>query len=88
METLAVAILGINGTLVGCLIWLLKATFTKLFGSDTDPGLVIKLNTTMQSMNTDIKANTVAILELQRVFRESSIGKARRTASDPHQADA
>lgn len=82
METLAVAILGLNGTLIAALIWLLKATFTRLFGNDRDPGLFLKMNTTLQAMNTDIQENTAAIRELQRIFKERSGGRARRASSD------
>lgn len=65
METLAVAILGINGTLVGCLIWLLKLVFSKLFGNDKDPGILNTFNATFQSLNEDVQENTRAIRELR-----------------------
>ena len=75
METLAVAILGLNGTLIGALIWMLKTLFTKMFGNGERPGILDRFNATMQSMNADIRENTVAIRELQRLLK----GTARRT---------
>ena len=83
MEALAVAILGINGTLIGALIWLLKITFSRLFGSSEQPGIISMVNATLQSMNADIRENTVAIRELQRIFKEQTRETARRSASDP-----
>ena len=87
METLAVAILGLNATLIGSLIWIIKALFTKVFGNDKDPGILTRFNSTLQSMNEDIRENTIAIRELQRIFKDERIGMARRIASGPHQAD-
>ena len=65
METLAVAILGLNGTLVGALIWLLKVSFTRLFGNAEAPGILNEFNSTFQSLNADVQENTRAIRELR-----------------------
>lgn len=75
MEGVVAAILGLNATLVGALIWMLKHIFTRLFGSEKDPGLVSSVNMTLQSMNTDIKENTAAIRELKTIIKENTHGQ-------------
>ena len=89
MDTVTAAILGINGTLVGSLIWLLKITFTRLFGSNGDPGILNKFNNTFQSLNEDVQENTRAIRELQSLFKDRYRKPRPRTAKgiepDPRQ---
>ncbi len=80
METLAIAILGLNGTLVGALIWLLKTSFTRLFGSADDPGILKQFNTTFQSLNADVQENTRAIRELRDYQKQHA--RSQREANE------
>jgi len=80
VETLAVAILGLNGTLIGCLVWLLKTVFTRLFGNEKDPGILHTFNTTFESLNADVQENTQAIRELRDYQRQHA--RSQREAND------
>ena len=80
METIAVAILGLNGTLVGALIWLLKSTFTRLFGNDKDQGILSKFNLTLVSLNEDVQENTRAIRELRDYQKQHA--RSQQEAND------
>jgi hypothetical protein len=92
MDTLSAAIVGLNVTLVGALIWVLRYGILKLFGAEGKRGVVGELNDTLQEMNTDIRENTLAIREftstqvetnrtLQAILREQETNHGETTTS-------
>ena len=72
MDTLSTAIVGLNVTLVGALIWVLRYGILKLFGAEGKKGVVGELNDTLQEMNSDIKEQTLAIREVTSVQTETN----------------
>jgi hypothetical protein len=66
MTTITVTILGINGTLIGALVWFLKFIITKLFGNGNRKGLLPDFLESFRGMHGDIRENTQAIRDLQQ----------------------
>lgn len=83
MEALITAIVGLNVTLVGALVWLLKASFTRFFGNANDPGIISQFNATLQTMTVDIKENTSVIRGLQETLKEKIHGQATTGPDGP-----
>jgi len=82
METIAVAIIGLNATLIGAMIWVLKFVAVKIFGSNGKEGAFAAFSATLKQMNDDIRESTVAIHEMRKTMEIIS----ERDANVPRRA--
>jgi len=81
METIAVAIIGLNATLIGAMIWVLKFVAVKVFGSNGKEGAFAAFSATLKQMNDDIRESTVAIHEMRKtmeIISERDVNVPRR----------
>lgn len=72
MTTVALAIIGLNGTLIGGLLWVLKFFVKKLFGNGTVRGLLPDFLESFRGMHGDIRENTQAIRDLRQTQDEAN----------------
>lgn len=73
MDSVTAALMALNGTLIGALVWALKTLITRLFGNGReDQGVA-------GAFLTDLQQNTQAIRELRDYQREHARAQAQTT---------